>query len=112
VTRRCFYKTSRRERRSFPTVSPSGAEASEAVATECRGLPAETVVFVSEPVTFTAEVRTFVLDGLMLDAGVYVGTSEVTGAVEFGRPLAQSMPFPRTSEIRQMMTLMALSRRD
>jgi hypothetical protein len=71
-------------------------EASEAVAKECRGLPAETRVFVSEPVTFTAEVRTFVLDGIVLDAGVYEGTFEVNGAVEFVAALTQSMPLPRT----------------
>lgn len=36
-------------------------------------------VFVSEPVTFTAEVRTFLPDGNALDAGVHEGASQVTG---------------------------------
>lgn len=71
-------------------------EASGAVATKCRGLPAATAVFVCEPVTFTAEVRTFLLDGIVLDAGVYEGASQLTGAIEFVGALAQSMPLPRT----------------
>ena len=36
------------------------------------------------------------LDGIVLDAGVYEGRSEVNGAVEFVRALTESMPFPRT----------------
>ena len=66
------------------------------IAEECQGLSSETAVFVSEPVNFTAEVRTFVLGGVVLDAAVYEGKSEVTGAVEFVGELTRSMPLPRT----------------
>lgn len=65
-------------------------ESSEAVAAECRGLPPETAVFVSEPVNFTAEIRTFLLDGVVLDAAVYEGASEATGTIEFVGALARS----------------------
>ncbi len=71
-------------------------ETHEAIAEECQGLSSETAVFVSEPVNFTAEVRTFVLGGVVLDAAVYEGKSEVTGAVEFVGELTRSMPLPRT----------------
>lgn len=70
-------------------------EKPEEVAIECRDLPAETPVFVSEPVTFTVEVRSFVLDGIVLDAGVYEGNSQVMGAVEFVGALTPLMPVPR-----------------
>jgi hypothetical protein len=71
-------------------------ESSEALAAECRGLSANTPVFVSEPVTVSAEARAFVLDGLVLDTAVYEGTAETTGPRQFVEALARSMPFPRT----------------
>ena len=71
-------------------------ESSEAVAAECRGLPSDTAVFVSEPVAFRTEVRTFVLDSVVLDAAPNKGTLEASGAAEFVRTLAQCMPLPRT----------------
>ena len=43
-------------------------ESSEARGEESRGLPSGTAVFVSELVTFRTEVRTFVLDRVVLDA--------------------------------------------
>jgi ATP-grasp domain, R2K clade family 3 len=58
----------------------------QAVAEECRGLPPETAVFVAEAVTFAGEVRAFVLDGVMLDAAVYEGRSDLIGAGEFAPP--------------------------
>jgi hypothetical protein len=70
-------------------------ETHEAIAGECRGLSSETAVFVSEPVNFAVEVRTFVLDGVVLDAGVYEGKSEATGALEFVVGLTRSMSLPR-----------------
>jgi hypothetical protein len=71
-------------------------QAHEEITTECRGLSAETAVLVSEPVTFTAEVRAFVLDRAVLDAGVYEGTCEVAAAAEFVAALTESISLPRT----------------
>jgi hypothetical protein len=51
---------------------------------------------VSEPVTFAAEVRTFVLEGRVLDAAIYDGKSELDRAVEFVGGLTKSMMLPRT----------------
>ncbi len=50
---------------------------------ECRGLPLNTAVFVAEPVTLTAEVRSFVLDGRVLAAALYEGTAKPSNAIEF-----------------------------
>lgn len=50
---------------------------------------------VGEPVVFTAEARTFVLEGLVLDAAVYEGTSDGAGADRFVGTLAKSIPLPR-----------------
>lgn len=50
----------------------------------------------SEPVTFSAKVRTFVLDGRVLDAAVYEGEAEVSGAVDFVGALTKSIVLPLT----------------
>jgi hypothetical protein len=71
-------------------------ESNDALATECRGLPPDTPVFVSEPVSFTAEARTFVMEGLVLDAAVYEGEPEAAGAATFVEVLTNSMLLPRT----------------
>jgi len=71
-------------------------ESNDALATECRGLPPDTPVFVSEPVNFTAEARTFVMDGIVLDAAVYEGKPEAVGAGPFVEVLTNSMSLPRT----------------
>jgi|HubBroStandDraft_1064217.scaffolds.fasta_scaffold248487_1 hypothetical protein len=71
-------------------------ESSEALAAECRGLPLGTAVFASEPVTFAAEARTFVMDGLVLDAAVYEGKSDAVDAGRFVEGLTHSMSLPRT----------------
>jgi hypothetical protein len=70
-------------------------ESNDALATECRGLPPDTLAFASEPVNFTAEARTFVMDGLVLDAAVYDGNPEAAGAATFVEDLTNSMPLPR-----------------
>jgi ATP-grasp domain, R2K clade family 2 len=62
---------------------------------ECRGLPPNTGVFVAEPVSLAAEVRTFVLGGHVLDAAVYEGATDVTDAVRFVTALAQAVTLPR-----------------
>ncbi|PTX96559.1 ATP-grasp domain-containing protein [Opitutus sp. ER46] len=50
----------------------------EELSAECRGLPPDTAVLVAEPVTLTAEVRSFVVEGQVLDAAIYEGS----GALE------------------------------
>lgn len=63
---------------------------------ECRGLPPETPVFVSEPVRLTSEVRCFVLGGQVLDAAVYEGTATVGPACEFVEALARVVSLPKS----------------
>src|ERR1041384_2178940 len=55
----------------------------EELATECRGLAGETAVFVAEAVTLTAEVRSFILEGRVLDAAIYEGSGVLTDAITF-----------------------------
>ncbi len=43
-----------------------------------------------------AELRMFVLDGVVLDVAAYQGTLETSGAAEFVRTLAQSTPLPHS----------------
>jgi hypothetical protein len=71
-------------------------ESHAAVQAECRGLPPETAILVAKTVAFTTEVRAFMLEGVVLDAAVYEGTSDGTGADAFVGALAKSMPLPRT----------------
>lgn len=63
---------------------------------ECRGLPGDTAVFVSEPVGFTAEARTFVKDGRVLDSAVYEGGEKAADAETFVAALTRAMSLPRT----------------
>lgn len=63
---------------------------------ECRGLPPDTAVFVAEPVTLTAEVRSFVLDGRVLDAAAYEGAAQTNDAIKFLAELVAAMTLPRT----------------
>lgn len=63
---------------------------------ECRGLRPDSAVFVAEPVSLTAEVRSFVRDGIVLDAALYEGTAEIADAVGFVAELTKVMPLPRT----------------
>jgi ATP-grasp domain, R2K clade family 2 len=74
------------------SVYPSSVE----LTAECRGLPADTAVFVSESVTFTAEARTFVRDGQVLDSAVYEGKEEAADAETFVAALTRVMSLPRT----------------
>jgi hypothetical protein len=66
------------------------------LASECRGLPPETAVFVSEPVTLNAEARTFVLDGHVLEASIYEGQAGATEASWFVQALTKEMTLPRS----------------
>jgi hypothetical protein len=65
------------------------------LATECRGLPEDTAVFLAEIVTLLAELRSFVLDGRVLDAAVYEGETAIGDAIAFIHELAQTIALPR-----------------
>lgn len=66
----------------------------DTLAAECHGFAPDTAIFVSEPVSFTCELRSFVLDGRVLDAAGYEGQANVANAVEFVTLLAMAMPLP------------------
>jgi len=66
----------------------------EVLAEECRGIPMETPVFVSESVKITAEVRCFVLDGSVMAAAVYEGKAEVADAIQFTGSVMKALPLP------------------
>jgi hypothetical protein len=68
---------------------------SAALAAECRGLPQDTAVFVAEIVILAAELRSFVLDGHVLDAAVYEGTAAVDGAITFITEVVKAARLPR-----------------
>lgn len=69
---------------------------SDALAAECQGLPESTPVFVAERVTLTTEVRSFVLDGQILDAAAYEGSADLSDARTFITELQRAMHLPRT----------------
>jgi hypothetical protein len=68
----------------------------EELTAECRRLPPDTRVFVAEPVTLTAEVRSFVLESQVLDASVYEGSIPLADAIAFTTELAKAITLPRT----------------
>jgi hypothetical protein len=70
-------------------------QSSAELTAECRGLSADTAVFVSEPVTFTAEARTFVTNGQVLDSAVYEGSEKAADAETFVAALTHAMSLPR-----------------
>jgi hypothetical protein len=70
------------------------ASADELVA-ECPGLPADTAILVSEVVEFSAEARSFVLDGDVLDCAVYEGEGETSTAAALVREIVEAIPGPR-----------------
>jgi hypothetical protein len=65
------------------------------LAAECLGLSSETSAFVAEPVTLVGEVRSFVLDGRVLDAAVYEGNTVLADAIAFIEELIQAIALPR-----------------
>jgi hypothetical protein len=73
-------------------VYPSSVE----LMAECRGLSPDTAVFVSVPVTLTAEARTFVRDGQVLDSAVYEGRENEADAETFVAHLTHAMSLPGT----------------
>ena len=74
-------------------------QSSGELSAECRGLSPDTALFVSEPVTLSAEARTFVIDGRVLDTAVYEGKAETVGAGTFVTELTRAMSLPRTAVI-------------
>jgi hypothetical protein len=68
----------------------------EELAAECRGLPQQTAVFVAEPVTLRAEVRSFVLDGRVLDAAAYEGNAALAEAIAFIGVLTDTVTLPHS----------------
>jgi hypothetical protein len=63
---------------------------------ECRGLPPDTGVLVAEPVTLTAEIRSFVFAGRVLDAALYEGTADLSDAIKFVSELSNALELPRS----------------
>lgn len=68
----------------------------DSLAAECQGLPESTPVFVAERVTLTTEVRSFVLDGQIIDAAAYEGSADLSDARAFIAELLRAMPLPHT----------------
>lgn len=66
----------------------------EELAAECRGLPPSTAVLVSEQVILTAEVRSFVLAGRVLDVALYEGNATLAEAVVFIEELVAAIELP------------------
>lgn len=66
----------------------------DALAAECQGLPESTLVFVAERVALTTEVRSFVLDGQILDAAAYEGRADLSDARAFITELLRATPLP------------------
>jgi hypothetical protein len=71
-------------------------QSSAELVAECSGLSPGTAIFVSELVSFSAEARAFVLDGHVLDAAVYEGQGEASGAETFVTALMHAMVLPRS----------------
>ncbi len=59
------------------------------------GMQPTSELLVSEPVCFVAEVRSFVLDGEILDAALYEGVASLEDARDFIRQLVAAVPQPR-----------------
>jgi hypothetical protein len=65
------------------------------LAAECRGLDGETAILVSEPVTFIAEARCFILEGRVLDCAIYDGDGDTTAAASTAAELLRDLTVPR-----------------
>jgi hypothetical protein len=63
---------------------------------ECQGLAGETAVLTSDPVSFLAEARTFILDGEVLDCALYEGTAHIQEAADAARDFARRLALPKT----------------
>lgn len=65
------------------------------LAAECRGLDGQTVILVSEPVTFIAEARCFILERRVLDCAIYDGDADAASAASAAAELLRDLPVPR-----------------
>jgi hypothetical protein len=63
---------------------------------ECQGLGGDTAVFTSNTVSFEAEARTFILDGVVLDCALYEGNGNIQEAAAAAAHFARSPFLPRT----------------
>jgi hypothetical protein len=59
-------------------------------------LPQDTAVFIAETVRLTAEVRSFVLEGQVLDAAVYEGNAAIGDAIAFIAEVLKTVSLPRS----------------
>ena len=64
---------------------------------ETIGVAADQEVILSDVLDIAAEVRSFVLDGVILDAAVYEGEADVAAARRFLERAIPDLPLPRTS---------------
>jgi hypothetical protein len=71
-------------------------QSSDELTSECRGLSTDAAVFVSEPVNFTSDARTFVREGQVLDSAVYEGRERAADAATLVADLTHSMSLPRS----------------
>ncbi|HSO37659.1 MAG TPA: ATP-grasp domain-containing protein [Labilithrix sp.] len=74
-------------------------DSAEALAAETRGLEREVEVIVSEIVTFVAEARAFVLDGIVTACAIYEGSADCGEATQFAARVAGALDLPRTSVV-------------
>ena len=58
-------------------------------------MPPDTAVLVAGPMTLTAKVRSFVLEGQVLDAAIYEGTGALAGEIAFTTELVKAITLPR-----------------
>jgi len=71
----------------------------DALRSECKGLPDETEVLVSEIVSIRAEARAFALDSVIQTVSVYEGSGNHDQAAYFAERVLQAIDFPRTCVI-------------
>lgn len=71
-------------------------QSSAELADECRGLPGDSAIFVAESVKFTAEARSFVLNGQVLDTAIYEGEANIAEAVSVVELITRTVKLPRT----------------
>jgi len=71
----------------------------DALRSECKGLPDDTAVLVSEIVRIRAEARAFALDSVIQTVSVYEGSANHDQAAYFAERVLQALDLPRTCVI-------------
>jgi len=66
---------------------------------ECCGLPVDTRVLISSPLSFRSETRAFILNGRVLDCATYRGRTSLTRARRFASEFARHNDLPFTCVI-------------